>query len=207
MIVFLDTQNNTITVYRDDGVLRIPFEKAGALYKLNENEKIIYVTNAVETSAEDIVQLISSLGIKVQSGGDVVLPPQPQEDYEVLRSTSKAIMKLTEPPLIFMTPYDFYPLTRLKEKFGDDVLNKEQVKRLLGAKKLEIAPRSKAVSFAKNWEVELKKQDEKLSSILVKSHTDIDRDGGHQDAVEIDISDSGVRKLGGGGLPNESSMG
>ena len=62
MIVFLDVDKQMIDLYHKDGITNIPFTQANNLMRYMGEKKVMYVTNATETNAEEIINLIGSMG-------------------------------------------------------------------------------------------------------------------------------------------------
>ncbi|KKL21296.1 hypothetical protein LCGC14_2446890, partial [marine sediment metagenome] len=67
MILFLNVNNNTIELYCEEGIIKIPFQNAGQLYNyVEENSNILYITNAVQTTPVEVINMIKSMGVSVQ---------------------------------------------------------------------------------------------------------------------------------------------
>jgi hypothetical protein len=71
MIVLLDIKNQQILLYSKDGLEKIPFCQAHTIVEYIGNEKVTYVTHGMEAHAEDIANVVSSLGIQVPSVNDL----------------------------------------------------------------------------------------------------------------------------------------
>ena len=72
MIVLLDVKEQNILLYKEDGLIKIPFNEASNIVEhMGENNKITYITNAIKVNSVDIINLIKNLGIKVNELNDV----------------------------------------------------------------------------------------------------------------------------------------
>ena len=61
MIVFIDVNTREIQVYGKNGIQKIPFHDAHILVDILGNQKIRYVTNVMETQAEEVVNLVRGI--------------------------------------------------------------------------------------------------------------------------------------------------
>ena len=61
MIVFIDVNLREIHIYSDTGIRKVPFHDAHILTSIIGNQKINYVTNVIETTADDVVNLVRGI--------------------------------------------------------------------------------------------------------------------------------------------------
>jgi hypothetical protein len=67
MILFLNVNSNMIELYSEEGVVRIPFRDAGQLYNyVEENSNLLYITNAVQTTPTEVINMIKGMGVAIQ---------------------------------------------------------------------------------------------------------------------------------------------
>ena len=71
MIVLIDTKTQNILLYKETGLITIPFSEAADVYEYIGNQKVKYVTNAMSVGANDIVSLINSLGFSTISAAEM----------------------------------------------------------------------------------------------------------------------------------------
>ena len=70
MIVFLNQEEQNVTIYKEDGVHIVPFSNINQIYSIIGNNNVLYVTDAIETNTQDIVELVSELT------GQEIIPPK-----------------------------------------------------------------------------------------------------------------------------------
>jgi len=62
MIVLLDIDNKCINLYNEDGINKISFYNIEEIYDyIALNQKVYYVTNAIETNVDDLIKVVSSI--------------------------------------------------------------------------------------------------------------------------------------------------
>ena len=66
MIVLLDTEKQTLKLYGEKGMVEIPFSQAGSMYDYLEGDNVLYITNAMEVNASEIINLIKGMGVVIQ---------------------------------------------------------------------------------------------------------------------------------------------
>ena len=64
MIILIDVKNQDILLYKEEGLIRIPFDEVNSIVEYTGEDKIPYVTNAINVSSDDIINLINSMGVK-----------------------------------------------------------------------------------------------------------------------------------------------
>jgi hypothetical protein len=201
MVILLDVNNRLINVYTDNGLESFDFSNVNALNKYTAEEDVIYITNAVKTSIEDIKNTVNVIS---ENLGDIQIK---KNEKSFIRSV-KGYIILDKLNLKLKGPLDFKPLSN----FDKDFLNDTQIKNLLKIKKIEIITESEIQKIiAKDTQNKAKKQskvDKSLDSILVPmgvkaGDAAVDIFGGASDAIEIEINPNAI---GGVGTSNENSL-
>jgi len=172
MVLFVDVNNKILTLYKDNGVINIPFQNAGELYKHTENKKFLYVTKAIETNAQEVIKLIENMGTSVKA--------PIKEKYTYIHVKGEGVIPIDD-LLRFRGKYDCHPLTsELIKKIEDTPL----LQMLIKNKKLEMITSSERKKLKEEYE---KKEDEKLGSILV-DREEMEEKGDHDDAEVLDFT-------------------
>lgn len=195
MVIFVDVPEKALVIYGDKGVEVIGFEEVCRLRDIVGDQKIMYVTNAISASVSDIEKLVSSLSGNIS----LASPITANTSRMVLRSLSKGKIQIASHELIFEGYSSYYPLDKLKAKFGADILDKDgPIKRFKDQKMLEVTTIEQAM---KDASTEAKKRqaedDKKYNSILVDEDHDKYMDkirGGSGDdhgAPEFEVSGTG----------------
>ena len=66
MIVLLDVNNQVINLYKEDGMVKIPFRRVSELTSHLTDEKVFYITNAIEVDINDVINLIKGMGVEIE---------------------------------------------------------------------------------------------------------------------------------------------
>jgi len=61
MIALLDVNGQSVILYKENGVERVPFNNIDSLPDFMDGKRLFYVTNAVATTADDIISLVYEL--------------------------------------------------------------------------------------------------------------------------------------------------
>ena len=61
MVVFVDVNLREIHIYSENGIRKIPFHDAHILSEIVGNQQINYVTNVMETSADEVINLVRGI--------------------------------------------------------------------------------------------------------------------------------------------------
>jgi len=204
MIVFLNMKDRCLDIYTDTGCRHCSFSETETIKQLIGNERVIYVTKAIETTKKDVLDIVESLAKTMTKK---MLKQDNGKSY--IRSTSKGYMHIDG--IEFRGPAHFIPIDDLFAKYGKDALQKTNIDRMLKTGKLQIVSESEINKITKqSLEDQHKRQsmkDKSLDSILVDGPVDSylnESDGGvdgHYDAIEID-----VKGIGGGGSSNEGTL-
>jgi len=127
MIVFLNQKEQNVTIYKADGVHTVPFSNITQIYAIIGNSNVLYITDATETNAQDIAELVLEL-----TGQEISPPPNIIDkidmtyvpfdlDIEYVHSVSKGplnIPDLNAPPEEYKNILNF--VNRYDIKFFDD---------------------------------------------------------------------------------------
>lgn len=207
MILFLDAQNSIIELYNEEGVVRIPFQDAGQLYNyIEENQNILYITNAVQTTPIEVVNMIKSMGIVVQD--DLFV----DTGVKYLRSPFQGTIYINE----FLKFEGEFDIKLIDEAMAQTIKTNQLLQQLIKNKKIEVIGERRRgklmMKYKSSQEQKLSKQaeiDAGLDSIIVKTSVASAVENGvqndeHQGAEEIDIMGAGhISDAGGVGTMSE----
>lgn len=172
MILFLDVNKQVISLYKDDGVISISFQNAEDLFKYVRGKNFLYVTNATETNATEVISLIRSMGIPVQKAKP--------EKFTYIHVAGEGVIPIDD-KLRFRGKYDAHPLTKeLIQKIKESSL----LTQLVETGKLEMITSNRRKELE---EERVREEDEKLGSILV-DREELEKQGDHADAEVIDFT-------------------
>ncbi len=207
MIVLLDIEKQKITFYGKKGMVDIPFTQAGALYDHVDSENVLYITNAIEVNAEDIMNMIRGMGVKIED--DIIQ----DTGIKYLHGITEGTIYIDE-TLKFEGPFD----CKVIDQQLSQVINVSHILQdLIKNKKIEIIGerrRARLMGNFKQFQVkQLERQqliDAQLDSIIVNDSVDSmmvggkvvvgDRGAGvrdHNDIISVDIGSRG--RVGSGG--------
>ena len=194
MILFLNVNNSMIELYSEEGVVRIPFRDAMQLYNyVEENNKILYITNAVQTGPTEVVNMIKSMGISVQDD----MPADTGMKY--LHSPEKGTIYINE----FLKFEGEFDIKLIDETMAQTIQNNQLLQQLIKNKKIqvigEIKRRKVLTKYKSHKEGLLEKQgkiDAGYDSIIVQPSVDQAIENGivdtnHDSAEEINILGAG----------------
>jgi len=206
MIVFLNMKDHCLDIYTDTGCRHCNFSETETIKQLIGNERVIYVTKAIETTKKDVLDIVESLAKTITKK---MLRQDNGKSY--LRSTSKGYVQIAEIDTTFKGPAHFVPIDEIFAKYGKDALQKPNMKAMIENGKLQIITASEMSKITKQCVKEQHKRqamkDQSLDDILVDgpvdSYLNADEGGpaGHYDAIEID-----VKSVGGKGSSNEGTL-
>jgi hypothetical protein len=209
MIVLLDTEKQTLTLYGKKGMVEIPFTQAASMYDYLQSDNVLYITNAMEVNASEILKVIKSMGVVIQD--DIVQ----ETGVKYLHAPGEASVYIEE-HLQFKGKYDCKMidanLTQLIE--GSPLLQN-----LIRNKKIEIIGERKRASLARqykqvqNHQVQQQQNaDAALDNMIIQGSV-ADFDGnlpsvaGHESAIVVDIDRGGRIGTGAGGVgPSFNTM-
>lgn len=165
MIVFLNVNKKEIDLYTDGGKKTISFEDVNKLYEFYNDEKIYYITNAVETDIKSIADVIEQSGIKVKAPNPLFLSKK-----KYIHSISNGTIVIDE-ELSFEGKYDI-------KDYNQDIINKIKqsplLKTLIDRKKIEIIGEAKKYTLMEEKKIVrqkkkevIKKSDEKASGLII----------------------------------------
>ena len=194
IILFVNVQNNTIELYSEEGIVRIPFVDVGKLYNyVEEDSSILYITNAVQTTPIEVINMIKGMGVTVSDNIPV------DTGLKYLYSPSEGTIYINE-YLKFEGKFD---IKLIDEEMTTTIQNNNLLKQLIKNKKIEIIGEIKKTklmqSYKDNKQSVLEKQkkiDAGLDSIIVQTSVEDAKRNGiitdtHADAEEIDILGAG----------------
>ena len=199
MIILIDVNTQNILLYRETGLISIPFSEAGDIVEYIGNKKVPYVTNAINVGSNDVINLINSLGVKITSTAEL-------SNNKYIHAVGIETIYIDE-KLKFEGKYDCILIDQeLKNALQENVL----LKSLVAHNKLEIIGEAVRRKIDKEHKKVLAKKienhhkaEEKLNSIIMDKKVE-DWDGSistddHKDIIEIDIDVNSRGKIDAGG--------
>ena len=203
MIIFLNMKDRCLDIYTDTGCRHCSFSETETIKQLIGNERVVYVTKAIETTKKDVLDIVESLAKTMTKK---MLRQDNGKSY--IRSTSKGYMHIDG--IEFRGPAHFISIDDIFAKYGKDALQKPNIDRMLKNGKLQIISESEINKITKQNLAEQQKRqamkDQSLDDILVDGTVDSYLNGndggvdGHYDAIEIDVKGTG------GGSGNEGNL-
>jgi len=215
MIVFIDQANRKVDIYKNDGVISVPFHQSWRLKTIaTQNEPIIYVTDCVKTTMGKIIDTVDSIrgfSAENQSGQGEVITDEPL----MIHTTGREYLNMPGIETMFMGLSNFYPVANIKAKYGDDIFEKDTLlKAYLKNGKLEILPISEMKKITDGYKDPAQERiDRQLSNMIIDGKVEDFIDGGGDDedsaardnAMVIDLGKTG-RFGGGGSTENEGQL-
>ena len=200
MIALLDTEKQQILLYTEDGMEVIPFYKANTLVEYVGGKSVTYVTHGMEASAEDIIEVVASLGVHLK-------PVEQLPDTHYLHNTTESPLYINE-QLKFNGKYD----CKLLDEEMMNIIEKEPIlKKLISSKKIEIIGEArkrklkKELDYMREKKEQIRQKDEEQrTNKLLMSKSVKDWDGkineteDHDDIISIDITSDVVSGSGKG---------
>ena len=146
MIIFIDTKSLTVKIYSETGMRSIAFEEVDLLKGMLKNKKAIYVTNAVVTGADSIIQTVQQLqkqrSERLSKSGEPMylrctLPgPMNIPDIRNKNTGKKETIK-------FAGPFDGLMVSDLISDFGSEFFQRNKtIRTLLKSGKLQVVGES-----------------------------------------------------------------
>ena len=173
MIILLDQEKKCLHVYNSTGKKTIPFESVNQLRQCQiDTEPVYYVTQAVETDIQQILELVSSV---------TGLPTAPvfSSNQKYLHSTKKGPLVIPDPsappekPSELLKFHDYYDIKPMDNLLKNLITNNPIIQRVLINGQIEIIDDIRKNKIMEEKRIELeqkkikqKKADEKLDKIL-----------------------------------------
>jgi len=142
MIVLLDTQRLKIEIYTESGMRSFAFEEADLLKEIIKNKKVLYVTNGIMATAQEIVETISAI-LKQRSE-----ELSNSDEIIYLRSTCPGVLNIPQlynitikekEDLLFQNPFDAKPMYEILRDYGKNIFKQSKtIRGLLKSGKLQI---------------------------------------------------------------------
>ena len=112
MIVFLNIEEENITIYGEKGSHIIPFSKINQIYSIIGNKDILYITDVTETNAQDIVELVLNI-----TGQEIGPPPSVIDNLNIKEISMVPDMGLQYIHSVNRGPFDIPDLNAPPEKY------------------------------------------------------------------------------------------
>jgi len=205
MIVLLDIERQILTLYGKKGMVEMPFTQAASMYDYLEGDNVLYITNAMEVSASEVLNVIKGMGVAIQN--DIVQ----ETGFKYLHAPGEESIYIEE-HLQFKGRFD---CKRIDEAMTQLIEKNPILQNLIRAKKIEIIGERKRASLNRQKQQQQNKQiqdqeaaDAKLSGLIMDmSVEDFAAGGGsmpkvpgHESAMTIDLNRAGRVGTGSGGL-------
>jgi len=186
----------------------VPFTQAGSMYDYLESESVIYITNAMECNASEILKVIKGMGVVIQD--DVV-----ETGIKYLHAPGEGSVYIDE-NLQFKGKFDCRIIDKNMTAMIED---SPLLQNLIRNKKIEIIGERKRASLMKQYKQSQNKQmqnkqtsEDQLSGMILQTKV-ADFDGtipsvsGHESAMIVDIGGAGRVGTGAGGIgPSFNTM-
>jgi len=205
MVVLLDIEKQILTLYGKKGMVEIPFTQAASMFDYLEGDRVLYITNAMEVNASEILNVIKGLGVVIQN--DIVQ----ETGFKYLHAPGEESIYIEE-HLQFKGKFD---CKRIDEGMTQIIESNPILQNLIRAKKIEIIGERKRASLKRQKDQRMDKKlqdqevaDAKLSGIIMDMNV-ADWDGsigsmpsvaGHESAIVVDLNKGGRVGTGSGGL-------
>ena len=205
MIVLLDIERQVLTLYGKKGMVEIPFTQAASMYDYLEGDNVLYITNAMEVSASEVLNVIKGMGVVIQN--DIVQ----ETGFKYLHAPGEGSIYIEE-NLQFKGKYD---CKRIDEAMTQLIETHPILQNLIRARKIEIIGERKKASLKRQEDQKKNKRaqdeaasDAKLSGMIMdmsvadwdESIDSIPKFNGHESAIVIDLNKAGRTGTGSGGL-------
>ena len=213
MIVFINQKTKKIELYDKSGAVFISFNESWKLKNYIKEGKVLYITNAVETTVDKIIETLNVMrGFKKDAQGKQL---SNEKEPLYIHTIGREYLNMASVKIMFKGATDFYSVANIKKDFGNDIFEKDRtLKVYIENGKLEIITASEMNQFLSEYkDVRAEKIEKQLSSMILSGKVDEFMDGGPGDedapdregAVVIDLSKT--RSFGGGGsTENEGSL-
>jgi len=203
MVVFVDVNTRQILFYEESGVRKIPFHDAHILTDIVGNKKVNYVTNVIETTAVEIVDLVRGIsGQKPLTATQRVIEPdltEAAQEASYLHSTSKGTLLVSDIGIRF----DGYADCKIfNDDMKENVKNSSILRSLIKKGTVEIIGEQKKNELLQLWRQDMQKvvdqqsaRDEALDDIIMDGPVggwNGQIAGGDEVAIEIDVGRRGV---------------
>jgi len=200
MVLFIDMEKQAVLLYGEKGLTTLPFSKIGSLNQYVANKKVYYVTEAVETDANEILNLVCSI-----TGQDPnELPAAPiisaaaDDDGEVyIHYTGTGSMIIADIGITLQGKFDIRTLYEMQPLIAKSAM----LQKLMKQGKVAIVnskQRKQLMKEKRFWDAEQDKKqsarDEALDDIIVDRRTmekggTIMKGAAAHDAPEVDLED------------------
>ena len=209
MIVLLDLARAVIKVYTEKGIRTLAFESSELLKSIIGNNKVLYVTNGIPATVDEILATIES--IKKQRSQQLRKEGEPL----YLRSTSPGVLNIPglfnqltkqKEDLVFKGPFDGRTVSELYQNYGKNVFqNNRSISVLVKTGKLQLLPESEFFDMKQRFEngdftIEADVEHFRKKMTLLAPGVD------PKDPINFDITKSVLRGGGTGRQDNESGF-
>ena len=212
MIVLLDIEKQILTLYGRKGMVQIPFTQAASMFDYLEGDNVLYITNAMEVNASEVLNVIKGMGVVIQN--DIVQ----DTGFKYIHAPGEESIYIEE-HLQFRGKYD---CKRIDEAMTQIIETNPILQNLIRAKKIEIIGERKRASLNRqlrqhqNKKVENQEATDAQLSGMIMDTKIADWDGeigagqnvaGHESAIVVDLNKGGRVGTGSGGLgPSFNTM-
>jgi len=142
MIVLLDTKGLRVELYTEDGIRSFSFEEADLLKEILRNKKVLYVTNGILATAEEIIGTVEAIlqqrSEELKISGEIMYLRSSGPGVLAIQGLYNKSSKVKE-DLLFENPFDAKLLNEIFRDYGKEIFKESRTMRnLLKSGKLQI---------------------------------------------------------------------
>lgn len=170
MIAFIDIQNKNVKLYTEKGLINIPFQEVNTLKQLVKNNKILYITNAIYTSADEIINIIN--GNSKQNNKTKTIKKDNsvnKKDKRLFLYPKKGSVALSDINFIFRSKYD---LKLLDKEMKLNIKHSKELQNMLKRGIIEVVDANKRKEILKEKEIKDRKKDKAYDSIILDENVE-----------------------------------
>jgi len=156
MIVLLDMTRAVIKIYTEKGIRTLAFESSDLLKSIIGNNKVLYVTNGVPATADEILATVNA--VKQQRSQELRREGEPL----ILRSTAPGVLNIPgmfnrltkeKEDLVFKGPFDGKTIVELCQNYGKTIFQTNRsIAILMKSGKLQLLPESEFLDMQQRFE-------------------------------------------------------
>jgi hypothetical protein len=183
MILFIDTEKQTVFLYEEKEVIQVPFNEINILNDYTKGKTVYYINQIIETNSEDVVNLVNSIAGTA---------PQPVDDGQKwIHPTIDNSIVINDIQLSLRGKYDIRPLdTQMQTYISRSPVLQKLIKNgqisIIGKQQRKKLLIEKIEKDKKEREIEDKKLDDIIVKDKARDHQTISSD---DDVEEIDLTE------------------
>jgi len=182
MILFIDKENASVIVYTDNGKKDIPFEEIEDLHDAVRNESFLYVTDAVETDSDEVVNLVRQI-LPAPAAIGIGVEEINVNEVHFLRSCVNGPMLISEVGIEFEGPTD---MKQIDEDLYTLIERSVALQEMIKKKQIEIIDRRRMNAIKREYRRDEAKKEKKKE--IAQKTNDNNLDGNALDVKIIEGS-------------------